>query len=71
MEPKHTPGKGPSRERRQRGRPRKFSADASHFSLRLDATLHDDLIREATRQGKEVSDYARELLDQGLRRRPS
>jgi hypothetical protein len=46
---------------RQRGRPREF--DGPPVSIRLPATLHDELSREAVQRRVDLSDVIRERLD--------
>lgn len=45
---------------KRRGRPREF--DGTPVSVRLPATLHDEMSREAVRRGKPLADVIRERL---------
>lgn len=72
MDPKYGPGKPEpiAPGRRRPGRPRMFQ-NPTCIKLRMDTSLHDRVIIEALRQKKDVCALIRELLDQGLNRRPS
>jgi hypothetical protein len=55
----------PIEERRGPGRPREF-VDPSELTIRLDASLHDQILREASRLGISAGAAARVLLAAGL-----